>query len=236
MTYEISPSTLKGATDDRFACHRCFWLKVKHDVRPPEMAGLGKLHHDIHRMIYDYLERSWIDLLPSGRLIETELEVRACPTNGIQLWGYLDGLIRLDSGGHMIIDLKTTQNTDWLAKNYSLQINIYRYCLENAAAGYPAYDVERMGILAFSPNRFAMRTSENAGIAGCLTWVEIPRADRIIGQAVGDALTILSAENPPASNPECEFCAYFERMLKKLLPEEVCGSCMPEEVCSKLPR
>lgn len=98
--YEISPTTLKGAMDDRWGCARCFYLKVKHGIRPPEPTGLGKLHSDIHRWLYDYLKRSWIDLLPKGRLIETEVEVKAKPVNGIMLWGYLDGLIELADGGY----------------------------------------------------------------------------------------------------------------------------------------
>lgn len=75
--YEISPTTLKGAMDDRWGCARCFYLKVKHGIRPPEPTGLGKLHGDIHRWLYDYLRSHWLDLLPPGHLVETELEVKA---------------------------------------------------------------------------------------------------------------------------------------------------------------
>ena len=40
----------------------------------------------------------------------------------VQLWGYLDGLIELESGGYAILDLKSTQNTKWVVKNYALQL------------------------------------------------------------------------------------------------------------------
>ena len=46
----------------------------------------------------------------------------ATPIHGVQLWGYLDGLIELESGGYAILDLKSTQNTKWVVKNYALQL------------------------------------------------------------------------------------------------------------------
>ena len=123
MVYELSPSTLKsGLPSNRFACQRCFWLKVVKGIRQPDMSGLGKIHHEIHDWIYEYLKQQWIAILPRGRLIETELKIKARPVHGVQLWGYLDGLIELESGGYAILDLKSTQNTKWVVKNYALQL------------------------------------------------------------------------------------------------------------------
>ena len=109
MPYKLSPSTLKsGLPSNRFACQRCFWLKVVKGIRQPDMSGLGKIHHDIHGWIYEYLKEQWVSVLPRGRLIETELKIKARPIHGIQLWGYLDGLIELESGGYAILYLWVT--------------------------------------------------------------------------------------------------------------------------------
>ena len=118
--YKISPSTLKHFDpSNRFRCERCAWLKVKHGVRPPQPEGLGKFLRDTHDWFFadlkDNPQKYW-GVLPRGRLIETELAVKAKPIHGIQLWGRLDGLIELESGGYAVIDLKTTQNTKWVAK------------------------------------------------------------------------------------------------------------------------
>ena len=48
--------------------------------------------------------------------IEKELKIKARPVHGVQLWGYLDGLIELEGGGYAILDLKSTQNTKWVIK------------------------------------------------------------------------------------------------------------------------
>ena len=43
-----------------------------------------------------------------------------------QLWGDLDALIQLDDGGYAVMDIKTTANTDWIVKNYALQVSDIR--------------------------------------------------------------------------------------------------------------
>lgn len=209
MIYEISPSTLKGAVDDRWGCQRCFWLKVKRGIRPPEPTGLGKLHHDIHGWQYAYLKRSWIDLLPKGKLIETELTVKARPVNEITLWGILDGLIELESGGYCVIDMKTMNRPESARLNYALQLNVYAYCLMNAGDGYPSFDVRRLGLLTFTGQRFGVNTADCAGIVGSLGWHDVRIDGGIVGRAIGEAAVILAEKEPPAGRVDCEWCAFY---------------------------
>ena len=211
MVYEISPSTLKGAIDDRWGCQRCFWLKVKRGIRPPEPTGLGKLHHDIHGWQYAYLRSHWIDLLPKGRLIETELTVKARERNGIQLHGIVDGLIALASGGHCVIDLKTTSKQQYARLNYALQLNVYAHCLMNAAAGSPAFDVSRLGVLTFTGRRFGVNHPGEAGIVGSLGWHEIGMDGGIVGRALGQAMMILQRDEPPEMKADCEWCQFYRQ-------------------------
>ena len=208
MVYEISPSTLKaGLPSNRFSCARCFWLKVVKGIRQPDMSGLGKIHHDIHDWIYEYLKQQWIAILPRGRLIETELKIKARPVHGVQLWGYLDALIQLDDGGYAIMDLKTTTNTKWVVKNYALQVNVYRHCLENAEESYPDYaPIKRLGLLTFSGYRFGVNSPQTAGIVGSLHWHEVTKDERMVGKAIGEVLPVLRSETPPSSSEDCEWC------------------------------
>ena len=210
--YEISPTTLKGAVDDRFGCHRCFWLKVKRGIKPPEPTGLGKLHSDIHGWLYDYLESHWIDVLPKGRLIETELEVKAKPVNGITLWGYADGVIELDAGGYAVVDMKTTGRPEYARLNYSLQLNTYAFCLMNPEAGYPSLDVRRLGVLTFTGERFGVNSPDCAGVVGRLAWHDISIESGLVGLAIGRAVEILSEDTPPQGRVGCEWCAFYQQL------------------------
>lgn len=212
MMYEISPTTLKLATDDRWGCQRCFWLKVKRGIKPPEPSGLGKLHNDIHGWLYDYLRSHRLDLLPAGRLIETELEVRARERNGIVLWGYADGVIEMEGGGYCVMDMKTTSSPEWASRNYALQLNVYAHCLMNAQEGYPSFDVRRLGVLTFTGQRFGVNTADCAGIVGSLAWHEVKVDGGIVGRALGQAMTILERDEPPEMKADCAWCQFYQQL------------------------
>jgi hypothetical protein len=212
MEYEISPSTLKGVTDNRWGCQRCFWLKVKRGIRPPEPTGLGKLHQEIHGWQYEYLRSHWIDLLPQGKIIETELEVKAKPVNGITLWGYTDAVIELQSGGYCALDMKTTSSPEWASRNYALQLNVYAHCLMNAQEGSPSLDVRRLGILTFTGQRFGMNSPDCAGVVGRLGWHNISIERGLIGLAIGRAVEILASEALPTGRVGCEWCAFYQQL------------------------
>ena len=209
---EISPTTLKSGLSDRFGCQRCFYLKVKKGIRPPEPSGLGKLHNEIHRWQYEYLKDHWIDVLPAGKLIETELEVKAKPVNGITLWGYADGVIELADGGYCVIDMKTTSKPEYARLNYALQVNCYAYAMMNAQDGYPSFDVRRLGVLTFSGYRFGVNHPGEAGIALKLGWHEVSIDAGLVGRAVSQALEILASDEPPAEKVDCEWCQFYERL------------------------
>jgi len=209
MSYEISPSTLKMITDKRFGCQRCFWLKVIKGVRPPEPVGLGKLHHEIHNWQYEYFRSHPTPILLPGPLVSTELTVKATELNGIILWGILDGLIELSSGGYAIVDMKTTSSPNYAIANYSLQLNAYAYCLTHAQPGYPSYDIQRLGVLTFTGHRFGINHAESAGIVGKLMWHEVTPSEISLIMALRQAETILGG---PCPNPriECEWCQFYE--------------------------
>jgi len=213
--YKISPSTLKmGMTSNRFSCPRCFWYKVVHGVRPLEMAGLGKLHHQIHDWIYSYLAHGWFDCLPDGNIIRTEMEVHGEPIKGVEPWGYLDAIIELaDGSGYVILDIKTTNAVTWVVKNYALQLNTYAYCLENDIATSSFSPIQGLGILTFSGQRFGRNTDDRAGIVGACAWHEIPIRPDVLTQAIDEVLPILQSKDAPASNPDCENCRFVGQRL-----------------------
>ena len=94
-------------------------------------------------------------------------------------------------------------------KNYALQVNVYRHCLENAEAGYPDYmPVKRLGLLTFSGYRFGVNSPRVAGVVGELQWHEVSKDERIVGKAIGEVLDVLRSETPPSSSGDCEWCWY----------------------------
>ena len=209
MNYMISPSTLKlGIKSNKFSCLRCFWYKVVHGVRPPEMKGLGTLHHNIHDWIYTYLAHSWLDCLPKGKLIKTEIEAHGEPIKGIETWGYIDGLIELESGGYAILDIKTTNATQWVIKNYALQLNTYAHCLKDS------YNIEELGILTFSGQRFGSNCDDQSGIVGPCAWHHIPIQPWVLTDAINEVRPILKLNSPPKQTPDCENCRFYTQRYK----------------------
>ncbi|MCH8295931.1 PD-(D/E)XK nuclease family protein [Candidatus Poribacteria bacterium] len=210
MLYKLSPSTLKY---DFAKCPRCFWLKLVSGLRAPSMF-FPPLFNRIHSWIYEYMASVHTsDILPdmpAGRLIHTERGVKSLPIQDtVILHGRLDGIIELDSGGYCVLDIKTTDKVDRLAVNYSLQLNTYAYCLEHSADGvFSVAPVKRLGILAFMPNRFAVRHQDAAGIAGSLKWIEVEKDERVVGKALGEVLPVLRSSTPPESSKKCEWCRY----------------------------
>jgi hypothetical protein len=113
--------------------------------------------------------------------------------------------------GYGVLDIKTTDKVDRLATNYALQLNTYAYCLEHSADGaFSVTPVKRLGLLAFMPNRFAVRHQDAAGLAGSLKWVEVRKDDGVVGQAIGEVLPVLRSEKPPSSSGDCERCRYVK--------------------------
>jgi len=214
--YQISPSTLKNFNPaNRFRCERCAWLKIKHNVRPPESRGLGAFLRDIHEWFFAELQSNpdkFAGIVPQGKLIETELHVTSKPYHGIQLHGYIDGLMELENGGYCLIDLKTTQKTKWIVKNYALQVCCYHAALVAPADGAPSYaPIECMGLLAFVGERFGVNHPGTAGVVGALQWHAVRYNRRLVIDAVNRAANLLASDTPPDGNPNCEWCAFYEK-------------------------
>jgi hypothetical protein len=90
---------------------------------------------------------------------------------------------------------------------YSRQLHCYAYALENAGIGkFALQPVTTLGLLVFEPDAF----SDEAGAAmvqGKLTWINIPRDDRMFMEFLADVLAVLELPTP-APSPECGWCRY----------------------------
>jgi hypothetical protein len=84
---------------------------------------------------------------------------------------------------------------------YSRQLHCYAYALENAGIGkFALQPVTTLGLLVFEPDAF----SDEAGAAmvqGKLTWINIPRDDRMFMEFLADVLAVLELPTP-APGPE----------------------------------
>ncbi len=215
--FRLSPTALKDAVNKQWGCPRCFWLRVHQRLRHPDI-GLGKIHQQIHDWVYEYLAERHLPQLPAGRLIKTELSVRSQPHNGVELIGYLDGLLALDSGGYAVMDLKTTGKPEYVRTNYALQLNVYAYCLN-----YPAVleengeiinftPIEELGVLTFTGHRFGFDPPRKGGIVGEIEWHPIPQDQQMVRIAVDRAVAILQQDTLPNSNPNCQWCQFYGRL------------------------
>ncbi|MFX5747681.1 hypothetical protein ABTE19_22410, partial [Acinetobacter baumannii] len=67
-------------------------------------------------------------------------------------------MLQLESGGFVVVDLKTIKASPNLAATYANQLHAYAFALENPEI--PAnrlFPVERLGLITFEPERFTTR-------------------------------------------------------------------------------
>lgn len=215
--FRLSPTALKDAVNKKWGCARCFWLRIRHRIRHPD-TGLGKIHQQIHDWVYEYLDNRSLPQLPVGRLIKSELSVRSKPYKNVELTGYLDGLLALDAGGYAIIDIKTTDRPEYVRANYSLQLNVYAYCLNHPAvsdkndSNINYTPVKDLGILTFTGHRFGFDPPRKGGIVGEIQWHRISQDSKMVEVAIDQALMILQQDCLPDSNPNCQWCQFYERI------------------------
>ena len=248
-----APSIVLRPSDMTFVwqeCHRCSYNSIIRSFKRPS-AAFPKIFQAIDEQIKAYFIHTRTEAaglstdVPPGEFSTKDVWVASKPLvvpgmagATVVIKGCIDTVITLDDGTLCICDFKTSAPSSMTAALYARQLNAYAIALKYAASSSVklSREVTRIGLLTFSPNRFALRprhhpritgnavgnltqpdslpTSEmvHAYLGGSLTWTELPLDEAAFGGFVATMMRILTAPEPPAPSSRCRFCRYGERL------------------------
>lgn len=132
---------------------------------------------------------------------------------GVRIKGVFDTVLQLESGGFVVVDLKTIKASPNLAATYANQLHAYAFALENPEI--PAnrlFPVERLGLITFEPERFTTRDDGSAALVGTNTWVEIPKGFPSFFSFLNLVIEVLTCDEAPQSGRNCPVCQYLNRV------------------------
>jgi len=210
-TWQIAASDLVFLWEE---CRACFYRKVaRRQSRPrgPFPRLFSSIDGAMKRTLLGTRLEQVFPGAPAGVLGEPDRWVASAPlpvpgtTSRVVLRGRTDLLLSGDRGRDAVIDLKTASPKDPHLALYGRQLHSYAWALEHPARGRPR-QMSTLGLLCFCPTAFSTRAGE-AHLDGALRWLEIPRDDTSFSAFLEEVCTTLGANDPPASNPDCRWCA-----------------------------
>lgn len=215
MNWKLSPSDLVFLWEE---CPRCFYLKVRGLLRRPR-TPMPKIFTTIDITMKAYLQGQRTEGLaigmPRGTFEHAERWVESAPvaipscSSTCYFRGRFDNIIRLDPGGHGLVDLKTCHRRDEHIPLYGRQLHAYAWCLEHPASGaFRLSPIERMGLLVFEPDIFFKGVFWSGTLSGRLYWVELPRNDRGFLDFLAEVANLLDRPTAPDPGLDCPWCRY----------------------------
>lgn len=227
MKGSLSPSAL--STFKR--CNRCFWLSKNKKISPPRgivaslpngMDSIIKDHHDRHRQ-KGLLPAEIAAQIPGAKPFADLVTLTQWRSLGrgikmmvgaIPLMGLLDDLLPFEDGTHSPYDYKTRKSIPpegYSQQYYQTQVDVYDLLLT-------ANGLKTNGRAYFSywtPKEVVVPTGESrinvATIDFDVTVVEIPTNPAAATELVKAAAACIDSPTEPASNPDCEYCAYADK-------------------------
>jgi hypothetical protein len=216
-TIKLSPSQLTFLYDE---CKRCFYLALMRDYKRPS-TPMPKIFSRIDGAMKNYfMGRSNKDIspeLPDGRMFLAQRWVESTPmefpNHTLQPYfrGLFDAMLEFDCGGYGLIDFKTSEYVPTQLSFYKRQLNAYVYSLEHPAPEKLHLEpITHMGLVYYTPEDMLKFDEEHLSLKGMAHWKRIERDDKEFVRFIDEVLTVLEMPEPPAPDPECEFCKYRE--------------------------
>jgi len=208
--------------EDFSKCPRCFWLEVKHGIKPPKtlplalnlaMDNLLKVHFDEHRQagkLPPVLQGlgDGVRLFSDTALLKTWRSNRigvnwTDPESGHILFGAIDDLVEFTDGSVAVVDFKASgANEAKVYDTYQLQLDTYTFLLQKLGyrtkpEAYLAY------FLAVKDNGFDGQLPFKAEL------VRTPvQPDRVYGLFL-EAVKMASSDQAPETGEECDRCRWL---------------------------
>jgi hypothetical protein len=180
QTIYISPSDFAFLyTESKWGFYQKYRLGVK---RPP--FSMPKIFNVIDSLIkknYENVDISTIDAnLPAGRITHSDAWVKCKPIRNpdypdieISMNGKIDSILTRETGA-AVIDFKTCDVEPTLNKKYALQLNAYAYGILNSmGTGLALDNINQLGLIVFSPNKFCVNYDSSAALKGSFKWIEL---------------------------------------------------------------
>lgn len=215
--WTLSPSDLAFLWDE---CPRCFYLQVVCGFPRPRASvpeAVIRIDEQMKTGCGGRRTEALAPGMPAGVLELGERRVESEPVDvhlpdavhRCVIRGRLDTAVRLDDGGHAVVDLETGA---WPAAHGALharRLHAYAYALEHAAPGAASLGrITRLGRLVFEPEKFTRDSGGLAALSGGFTWIDIPRDDGLLFGVLAEVLSVLERPEPPGGAPLCEWCVY----------------------------
>jgi len=216
-TYILSPSDFSFLWEE---CKRCFYLKLVRKFNRPASPFpniFGIIDREM-RTYFMWKETSAMSPdLPPGLMIFGEKWVQSAPiyldghTAACAIRGKLDAVLQFEDGSYGVVDFKTSDIKTASLQLYARQLRAYAYALEHPAPGkFALSPVSHMGLLAFTPDTYTAEGTTRSTLSGMLKWHAIQRNDESFMGFLNEVLTVLELPEPPAADPQCEWCQYRE--------------------------
>lgn len=226
--FKLSRSKLELFTE----CPRCFYLDRRLGIgRPPgfpfnlnsAVDALLKQEFDQYRsrmQPHPYIIANNIDAVPAQhseldnwRENFKGLEYLHEPTN-LLICGAIDDLWQNSAGEYIIVDYKSTsKNEDITAidkpwqEAYKRQMEIYQWLLRQNG-----YKVSNIGYFVYCNGKSDLPSFDN-NLKFDVTVIPYSGDDSWVVSAIFAAHNCLNAEQLPAANSNCDYCAYVDAVL-----------------------
>ena len=203
-------------------CPRCFWLRVRQGIEPPEtlplalnqaMDGLLKREYDAHRQAGTlppvFAGRvGGARLFPDAARLATWRSTRkgvrwTDPATGHTLFGAIDDALQFPDGALAIVDYKSTGSaTPTIYDSYQLQMDVYTWLLQQlgfrtAPAAYFAFYV------AVKDDGFNGRLPFRAEL------VEVTPQPERVPNLFQQAVVVAQSDRVPEPGDECDLCRWY---------------------------
>lgn len=199
------------------SCSRCSWFKARgiNPWKPPFPA----IFNDIDLAMKEAVT---VEVLRELGMRAAEVikarKVRSAPfetEHGVGIIsGTPDTLVRLDDGGLVVVDFKTTDPTDKQIWRHQAQLSAYALALEIPDKANPVA-VAQLALVIFTPQSGAVRPvtsgelegQQRFSLHGPLTLKYIPYDRERIIKTVNGVVARLASDEMPDAGRFCEVCA-----------------------------
>ena len=213
--FRLSPSDLTFLCEE---CKRCFYLKVARGFQRPR-GPFPKIFGVIDAQMKACFEGARTDAvapgIPSGTVSQGEDWVESKPLalpgkdSRCVIRGKFDTIVHFDDGSYGVIDYKTAERKPQQIPFYSRQLHAYAYALEHPARGSLGLaPISKLGLVVFEPSAFSRNGGCSIALDGGISWLEIPRDEKMFLRFIGQVLSVLEKPDPPKAAPECDWCRY----------------------------
>lgn len=215
--WKLSPSDFAFLWEE---CKRCFYLKVARNFNRPRSI-MPKIFTIIDSQMKNYYSGKRTEEIAEGAspsivtFSEKWVESKPIEFSGRSITcfvrGKFDTIVKFDDDSYGVVDFKTSQTKSEHIPLYSRQLHAYAHALENPNSGnFSVSPISRLGLLVFEPKKYTQGKTGVVGLAGDVSWIEVPRDDKSFMKFLDGVLDILDSPEPPLHSSECGWCKYRE--------------------------